>query len=134
MAITSTTDSDSTATELEEAASELDHRTPEREELRGSKSWLVRVDLGEEELEIIVLKKSIKDEETLKRAIAKACTASEGSCSSHQIPQKWSHPQGRSIAMQVQYLDNEDEFRTLSSRAPPFRVVRKSERLLAMPT
>jgi len=112
------------------AASELSTLTRERQELRDTSSWVVQLDLGEEELEMKVGKKAIKDVKALKRAIANACIASQGSS---RAPRKWTQAGGRAIGMQIQYLDYEDEFKTLTPLTP-FLDVRKSLRLNVMPT
>ena len=113
-----------------ELASDLAAFTRERQELRDTTRWLVQLDLGDDELEMSIPKRSIKDAKALRRAIADACLASAGS---QQTPRKWRQGPGRAIGMQIQYLDNEDEFRTLTS-STAFRDIKQSLRLHVMPT
>ena len=113
-----------------ELASDLTACTRERQGLRDTTRWLVQLDLGDDELEITISKGSVRDAKALRRAIADACMASAGS---QHTPRKWKQGHGRALGMQIQYLDNEDEFRTLTSTTA-FRDVRQSLRLHVMPT
>lgn len=114
--------------DAEGAASELSTFTRENERLRDTTSWLVQLDLGGEELEIAIAKtRQISDAQALRCAIADACIASQGV---QNAPRRWKPKRGR---MQIQYLDNEDELKTLASPTD-FRDVCKSLRLHVMPT
>jgi len=113
-----------------ELASELSTFRRERQGLRDTTSWLVQLDLGEEELEFAIQKKSIKDVHALRLAIADACISSQGA---KQTPRKWQQREGRARGMQIQYLDHEDEFKTLASPTA-FKDARSSMRLHVMPT
>lgn len=120
-----------TAEDVERTTNTRSVSTCERENLqRSSVSWLVQVDLGDEELTVSVPKKSIRGVRALKRAIADAATTVRRS----RVPPKWMHTKrGQSIAMQIQYLDCEDELQPLCS-STPFKDILKSTRLHVMPT
>ena len=65
---------------------------------KGRRAWAVELELGEEEIDLVVDKHKIDDIDALKRAVVDACVAKRGDSGT---PRRWR--KGREAGMEIQY-------------------------------